>query len=74
VRPLALPPVAPALTAPARAPDCTLAKRDAYPPEVLEAERRCLREAARVARSHHGALAAAVRVREQAASRMITER
>lgn len=65
-----MPPVAEPLKAPIAAPNCTLGARDAYPPEHLEAERRCLTAAEKQARDRHGALAAAVVVREKAAAQI----
>lgn len=67
VKPVSLPPVAPALLQDIPRPKCDLAAREAYPPDDLEAERLCLQRAGASARKTHAALAAAVRIRERAA-------
>lgn len=69
--PIAAPQVAPALTAAVRAPACVAPVAESYDPATLEAERKCLEVAERVARRRHGALASAVIVREKAVAEAV---
>lgn len=52
-------------------PKCKLPPAESYRPYELAAEKRCYVIAEEVARSRHGLLASAVRVREAAASQLV---
>lgn len=73
LKPLAPPPVATDLLAEIKPPRCSLKPAQTYPPPDLEAERRCFAAAEAAARSRHGGLAAAVRVREAALDAAVKE-
>ena len=70
LRAVSLPPVADELRAPIKPPQCAPKPSEAYPPETLEAERRCLVRAEDFARAQHGRLASAVSVREAKAAEL----
>lgn len=65
---LALPPVAPALTEPIKAPLCELPLRIDFSPAELQASIDCWQASFNDAARRHASLAAAVRVREKAAA------
>lgn len=73
LKPIAPPPVAPALLADVKAPRCSLKPAEAYPPPDLEAERKCFAVAESAARNRHNSLASAVRVREAAIAKAVQE-
>lgn len=73
LKPIALPPVAPALVADMRPPRCALPPAPAYEPNHLGAETKCYAVAEKHARNKHAALAAAVRIREKAMDEIVAK-
>lgn len=70
VRAMSLPPVAAELKVKIAPPKCVARPAEAYPPDVLEAERKCLLTAEGLARDRHSKLASAVSVREAKAAEL----
>lgn len=70
MRAVALPPVAQELTAKLPAPRCAPKPAEAYPPDVIGDQIRCLESHESLARTRHASLASAVRVREAKAAEL----
>ena len=73
MQPIAPPPVSEELTAHLSAPKCSLPAAEAYVPERLELERRCLSVAEVKARNRHSALSSAVLARDAAVAELIKQ-